>query len=61
MADSDDAMVGCHFFVVSAVRTINRDWIACTHEFFSCSHNTSGILVVLPVLCRGNFFVEYST
>jgi hypothetical protein len=31
------------------------------HEFVSCSRNTSGILVVLPVLCCGNFLVEYST
>jgi hypothetical protein len=61
VADSDDAMVGCHFFVVSAARTINRDWIARTHEFVSCSGNTSGILVVLPVLCHGNSLVEYST
>jgi hypothetical protein len=31
------------------------------HEFVSCSRNMSGILVVLPVLCHGNFLVEYST
>jgi hypothetical protein len=49
-------MVGCHFFVVSAARTINRDWIACTHEFISCSRNMSGILVVLPVLVAAIFW-----
>jgi hypothetical protein len=49
-------MVGCHFFVVSAAWTINRDWIARTHEIVSCSRNTSGILVVLPVFCRSNFW-----
>lgn len=54
-------VVTLSLFVEAAARTNNRDWIARTHEIVSWSRNTSGISVVLPVLCRGNFLVEYST